>query len=458
MTLIEQTVSLEPRSSAVGVAPNYSSGSTVPVTRALAGRKVLIIVENLPVPFDRRVWLEARTLKNAGAEVSVICPKGKGYEAAEEELDGIRIYRHNLPAEGHGALGYLREYSVALFHEARLAWRLFLTRGVDVVHACNPPDLIFLVALPLKLFGCKLIFDHHDINPELYEAKFSRRGVFWRLMLLFERLTFMSADVTIATNNSYRAIAIGRNKKSPDKVFVVRSGPDVDGLRPGPPNPALKRGRRYLLGYVGVIGDQEGVDLLLKSMQHLVYEMGRTDVQLTLAGSGPSLRYLQQLAVELKVADYVSFLGRISNSELFELLSTADVCVNPDRVTAMNDLSTMNKIMEYMAFAKPIVQFDVREGRYSAQSASVYAKANDIVDFAEKIAELLADEDRRVRMGLFGRERVEKTLSWQTQIPNLIAAYEKVLERAKPRARSAPKALEPNAWRNGNEAAKRRWL
>jgi glycosyltransferase involved in cell wall biosynthesis len=458
MTSIEQTLSSEPRLADVGAESIRSPDRPLSISRVLAGRKVVIIVENLPVPFDRRVWLEARTLKNAGAEVSVICPKGKGYEAAEEQLDGIRIYRHDLPPEGRGALGYLREYSVALFHEARLAWRLFLTEGVDVIHACNPPDLIFLVALPLKLFGCKLIFDHHDINPELYEAKFARRGVFWRLMIMFERLTFMSADVTIATNNSYRGIAVGRNKKSPENVFVVRSGPDVDKLRPTPPNPALKRGRRYLLGYVGVIGDQEGVDLLLRSMQHLVYDLGRTDIQLTLAGSGPSLRDLQELAVELKVTDYVAFLGRVSNSELFELLSTADVCVNPDRVTAMNDLSTMNKIMEYMAFAKPIVQFDVREGRYSAQGASVYAKANDIVDFAEKIVELLADEDRRIRMGQFGRERVEKALSWQTQAPNLIAAYEKVLEGKQPRVRSAPAALEPSSWRNGSEAAKRRWL
>jgi len=458
MTSIEQTVLPAPRLSATSAAPDQSPDSPIPVSRTLAGRKVVIIVENLPVPFDRRVWLEARTLKNAGAEVSVISPKGKGYEAAEEELDGIRIYRHDLPPEGHGAFGYLREYSAALFHEARLAWRLFLTEGIDVIHACNPPDLIFLIALPLKLFGCKLIFDHHDINPELYEAKFARRGVFWRLMLLFERLTFMSADVTIATNNSYRDIAIGRNKKSPDKVFVVRSGPDIGKLRPGAPNPALRRGRRYLLGYVGVIGDQEGVDLLLKSMRYLVFELGRTDIQLTLAGSGPSLRYLQELAVELKLEDCVAFLGRVSNSDLFELLSTADVCVNPDRVTAMNDLSTMNKIMEYMAFAKPIVQFDVREGRYSAQGASVYAKANDTVDFAEKIVELLADENRRNRMGQVGRERVETALSWQTQIPNLIAAYETALEPEKPRVRAAHQAVEQSSWRNGSEAAKRRWL
>jgi glycosyltransferase involved in cell wall biosynthesis len=440
MSSLNQVVSLSSRQSVRTPPAIPPSEFTVPDTTALAGRKVVIIVENLPVPFDRRVWLEARTLRKAGAEVSVICPKGKGFEAQEEELDGIRIYRHDLPPEGRGALGYLREYSAALFYEARLAWKIYWTRGIDVIHACNPPDLIFLVALPLKLLGCRMVFDHHDINPELYEAKFGRRGFFWRLMVLFERLTFMTADVSIATNESYRAIALERNSMPPERVFVVRSGPDVDQLRSVPPNPALKRGRRFLLGYVGVIGDQEGVDLLLETMRYIVHDLKRDDIQLTLAGSGPSLDALVALSQKLGLADHVWFLGRVSNSELFELLSTADVCVNPDRVTPMNDLSTMNKIMEYMAFAKPIVQFDVREGRYSAQEASLYAKANDTVDFAEKILELLADEGRRARLGRIGRDRVVKDLSWRTQIPHLISAYEKVLE-GKSRPRSA-RALE----------------
>ena len=435
MTALKQVISSKRRQDSRPEATRPASEFAAPAPNALEGRRVVIIVENLPVPFDRRVWLEARTLRQAGADVCVICPTGKGYEAKEEELDGVRIYRHTLPAEGRGALGYLREYSVALFFEARLTWKLFWRNGIDVIHACNPPDLIFLVALPLKLFGCRMIFDHHDINPELYEAKFGRRGFFWRLMVLFERLTFMSADVSIATNESYRAIAVQRNRKPPERVFVVRSGPDVDQLRPVPPQPALKRGRRFLLGYVGVIGDQEGVDLLLEAMRYIVHDLGRDDIQLTLAGSGPSLEALVALSRRLDVADYVTFLGRVSNAELFELLSTADICVNPDRVTPMNDLSTMNKIMEYMAFSKPIVQFDVREGRFSAQESSLYAKPNDTVDFAEKILELLADASRRAEMGRFGRERVVQALSWRTQVPNLIAAYEKALE-GKSRARA----------------------
>ncbi|WP_294541814.1 glycosyltransferase family 4 protein [uncultured Rhodoblastus sp.] len=389
----------------------------------LAGRKILIIVENLPLPFDRRVWLEARTLKAAGAEVSIICPTGKGYETLEEDIEGVHIYRHPLPVEAASAGGYLREYLAALTAETRLAWKIFFQRGFDVIQGCNPPDLIFLVALPFKLLGRKFIFDHHDVNPELYEAKFGRRDFFWRLLNLVERLTFMTADVSMATNESYRAIAIRRGKMDPDKVFVVRSGPEIERIKPVPPNPACKRGRRYLVGYVGVMGDQEGIDLLLESVRHIVHDLGRTDIQFTLAGSGPSVDALKELSRKLKVDDYVAFSGRVPDAELFELLSTADVCVNPDRVNAMNDLSTMNKIMEYMAFAKPIVQFDVAEGRFSAQDASLYADKNDPVDFADRILELLGDDDKRREMGEYGRKRVVEELSWARQRPALLQAY-----------------------------------
>ena len=390
---------------------------------ALAGRKILIIVENLPLPFDRRGWLEARTLKNAGAQVFIICPTGKGYEALEEEIEGIRIFRHALPVDADSAGGYLREYSAALFAETRLAWKIFFKYGIDIIQGCNPPDLIFLVALPFKLFGCKFIFDHHDINPELYEAKFGRRDFFWRLLTWVERLTFATAKVSIATNESYRKIAIERGKMQPEKVFVVRSGPDIERIKPVPPDLALKQGRNFLVGYVGVMGEQEGIDLLLESVRHIVYGLGRTDIQFTLAGSGSSLESLKQLSRALKVEDYVTFLGRVPDELLFALLSTADVCVNPDRVNPMNDLSTMNKIMEYMAMSKPIVQFDVTEGRFSAQRASLYAAKNDPIDFAERILELLADENLRDEMGRFGRDRVVRELSWQQQIPALISAY-----------------------------------
>jgi glycosyltransferase involved in cell wall biosynthesis len=390
---------------------------------ALAGRRVLIVVENLPLPFDRRVWLESRTLAAAGATVSVICPTGKGYEAPYEFLEGVHIHRHPL-AEASSTGGYLREYLAALTAETRLAWKIFFGAGFDVIHACNPPDLIFLVALPFKLLGRKFIFDHHDINPELYEAKFGKRGFFWRLQVLMEKLTFFFADVSIATNESYRRIAMTRGGMKPDKVFVVRSGPDVAHIKSVAPNPALKNGRKFLVGYVGVMGEQEGIDLLLEAVAHIVRGLGRQDVQFCLVGGGPSLPALKALCTQMGLDDYVTFTGRAPDALMFEALSTAEVCVNPDRVNPMNDFSTMNKIMEYMALEKPIVQFDVVEGRVSAQDASLYAAKNDPKDMAAKIVELLDDPDRRAAMGHFGRERVLKELSWQTQIPALIGAYQ----------------------------------
>lgn len=395
-------------------------------TQPLQGLKVLIVVENLPVPFDRRVWMEARTLAAAGARVSVICPTGKGHEDRVWEEDGIKVYRHPLPLDASGAMGYLLEYGAALMWETWLALRVKFTRGFHVIHGCNPPDLIFLVALPFKLFGVRYLFDHHDINPELYEAKFGKRGFFWKLMRLFERLTFASARVSIATNESYRKIAIERGRMAPEDVFVVRSGPDLSRLQRLSENPDWRNGRRYMVGYVGVMGDQEGIDLLLESVAHLVKIQGRNDIQFCLVGGGPSLEKLRQQSDKMGLSEFVTFTGRAPDHDLFEVLSTADVCVNPDRVNEMNDKSTMNKILEYMAFEKPIVQFDVTEGRYSAQEASLYARPNDPVDMAEKIAELLADDTRRAEMGRFGRERVESEMAWPHQVPALINAYRRI--------------------------------
>jgi glycosyltransferase involved in cell wall biosynthesis len=396
---------------------------------ALAGRKVLIIVENLPVPFDRRVWQEAQALHNAGAYVSVICPVSPGFTERYVELDGIHIFRHPLPAEGEGAIGYLREYAAALFWETVLAWKVLFRHGFDTIHGCNPPDLIFLVVLPFKLIGKRYVFDHHDISPELYEAKFNKRGLFWQLMRLFEWLTFKTADTVISTNESYRQIAIERGGKRPAEVFVVRSGPDLSRLRIVPPNPDLRNGRRFMVGYVGVMGKQEGIDLLLEAVRLLVHERGRNDIQFTLVGGGTSLEHMKAMSVELGLSSCVTFIGRADDQALFEVLATADICVNPDRVNPMNDKSTMNKIMEYMAFGKPIVQFDVREGRISAQDASLYARPNDPADFADKIEELLADQRKCAEMGALGRRRLESELTWQKSVPHLLAAYRAVLRK-----------------------------
>lgn len=388
-------------------------------------RRVLILVENLPSPFDRRVWQEATTLHANGYGVSIICPTGKGYEKHYEEVDGIHIYRYDLPMEAEGAKGYAVEYSAALWHTFRLAWKVRREQGFDVVHACNPPDLLFLIGGFFKLFfGTKFLFDHHDINPELYEAKFGRRDFFWKLMVWLERMTFKTADVSIATNESYKKIAIERGGMNPAKVYVVRSGPKLDRLKLIPPVETLKKGRKYLVGYVGVMGKQEGIDLLLQAARYIIKDMGRADVHFGLVGGGTSLEDMKQLATELGIADYVTFTGRVPDQALLEMLNTADVCANPDVANEMNDKSTMNKIMEYMALGKPIVQFDLAEGRFSAQDASLYAAKNDPEDMARKIVELLDDQERRTRMGEFGRNRVINQLEWQFEVPKLLAAYD----------------------------------
>ena len=387
-------------------------------------RRVLILVENLPSPFDRRVWQEATTLRDAGYLVSIICPTGRGYERKFEAIDGIHVFRYPLPVEASGAAGYAVEYAVALAWTFVLACRVLLTRGFDVIHACNPPDLFFLIGGFFRLFGKKFLFDHHDLNPELYEAKFGRRDFFHRLMLKLEYWTFRSADVSIATNESYRRIAMERGRMPPERVFVVRSGPSLERLKILPPDGRLKRGRRYLVGYVGVMGKQEGIDYLLRAARHIVFDLGRSDVHFGLVGGGTSLEEMKALAQELGVGDHVTFTGRVPDGEMLAMLNTADVCVNCDVVNELNDKSTMNKIMEYMALGKPIVQFDLAEGRYSARRASLYAQKNDAVDLAAKIVGLLDDPARRAEMGKYGRSRVENELEWRHEAPKLLAAYE----------------------------------
>ena len=400
-------------------------------------KKVLFLVENLPSPFDRRVWQEACALRDAGYTVSIICPTGRGCEKHFEAIDGIHIWRYDLPMEAEGALGYAVEYAVALGWTFALSLRIFFTRGFDVIHACNPPDLFFLVGGFFKLFGRKFVFDHHDANPELYEAKFGRRDFFYRAMLALERLTFRTADVSLATNNSYRRIAIERGGMAPERVYVVRSGPSLERLKNVPPQEGLKKGRRFLVGYVGVMGKQEGIHLLLEAVQHIVYDLRRSDIQFGLVGGGTSLEEMKRLAKTLRVEEFVTFTGRVPDGEMLAMLSTAEVCVNPDVANEMNDISTMNKIMEYMALGKPVVQFDLAEGRFSAREASLYARRNDPVDLAKKIVELIDDPRRRAVMGAYGRKRVLEELEWRYEVPKLLAAYDALWARTAPRPRHA---------------------
>jgi glycosyltransferase involved in cell wall biosynthesis len=392
-------------------------------------RKVLIIVENLPVPFDTRVWKEASSLHANGYDVTVLCPRGKGFARRHEVIDGVHIYRHPMPKEGNTPFGYLYEYGSALFWEFLYAWWIYLRRGFHVIQGCNPPDDIFLVALPFKLFGVKYIFDHHDANPELYLSKYDRKDAFYKVQVGLEGMTYRFSDVVMATNKSYRDLAISRGKMSPEDVFVVRNGPDAKSFKAISPTPELKYGKPYLVGYVGNMSVQEGLDILLDVALY-IKNLGRRDIHFTCIGGGPGLAELQQAVQEKGLQDMVNFTGRIPDQQLLDILSTADVCVNPDKPCEMNDISTMIKIMEYMALGKPIVQFDLKEGRFSAMEASLYAQ-NDAgaQDFAEKILFLLENCQVRKQMGEFGRRRIEEELGWDHSVQNLLAAYKRTFSK-----------------------------
>lgn len=393
-----------------------------------AGKKILIIVENLPLPFDRRVWQEAKALRDKGAEVFIICPRTKAYNKRYEEINGIKIYRHKILKEAGGKWEYFIEYPTALISEFFLALWIYFKHGFDVIHACNPPDLICLVALPFKLLGKKFVFDHHDVNPELYKAKFNRKDIFYKLVCLMEKLTFACADMSIATNNSYKKVAIDRGRMKPEEVFVVRSGPDLKRIRKKTVNNKYKNGREYLVGYVGVIGKQEGLNYLIDAVKYIIDDKSREDIQFICVGSGPDLGNIVDYCKEKGVSEYITFTGRLPDEDLMEILSSSDICVNPDEYNEMNDKSTMNKIMEYMALGTPIVQFDMTEGRFSAKGSSLYAKPNDAQDFAEKILELINNPEKRKKMGEKAIKRVKNKLVWEKEKQNLYEAYEFLLK------------------------------
>jgi glycosyltransferase involved in cell wall biosynthesis len=391
---------------------------------------VCIVVENLPVPLDRRVWQEARTLTEAGYRVSVICPKGPLFEQSRETREGIEIYRHRI-WEAPGPLGYLLEYAWALAAEFVLALKIYWRTPFRILHACNPPDTIFLIGLFFKLFGVRFLFDHHDLNPELYEAKFGQRGLLYRLVCLAERLTFRTADVSIATNESYREVALTRGNMRPDRVFIVRSCPDLKNVRPGPTRPELSERKEFLVVYLGVMGQQEGLDLLLESIAIIVKERNRNDTLFVLIGGGTALPRLRTLATQKGLDAVVRFTGRLPDDEVAAYFSAADVCVAPDPFNPMNDKSTMNKILEYMAFGRPVVLFDLTEGRRSAGDAALYARPNDPVDFADQMLKLLDSESLRRELGARGRKRVEESLNWEAEERSLLAAYELALKSPK---------------------------
>jgi glycosyltransferase involved in cell wall biosynthesis len=390
--------------------------------------KVLHLSENLPLPFDRRVWMELHALKAGGYQVSAICPMGDSWTAPYEVIDGIHIWRYPPPPPANGLWTYVWEFFYCWLQTARLSVVVLARRGFDVIHAANPPDTFWALAMLYKLFGKRYVFDHHDLCPELYLARFGERragNLPHRLLRLLEWAQFRTADLVISTNESYRQVAIGRGGVQPDRVRVVRSGPSRERFATVQAvAPELKRGKPFLVAYLGVMAPQDGVDHLLRAAHHLHTCRGRRDIAYTLIGSGDSFEELQALTRELELTEVVEFTGRVPDAEVERILATSDVCVCPDPMNPLNDVSTMNKVLEYMACGRPIVAYDLREHRYSAAEGALYAEPNRPEELAARIAELLDDPARRASMGTYNRKRFLERMAWEYSAGELLEAYE----------------------------------
>jgi glycosyltransferase involved in cell wall biosynthesis len=390
--------------------------------------RILIIVQNLPVPFDRRVWLECKALVSEGHHVTVVCPKGDS-DPSYEVIDNIEIYKYRPYAPGGSKLSFVLEYATSLAATAWLTVKARRSGRFGVMQACNPPDIFWPIALVLRAIDrTRFVFDHHDLCPELYESRFpDGPRLPYRALRALERRTHRTANHVISTNDSYRDIAVKRSGKSVADVTVVRTGPDPSVLRRGPAHPELRRGRRFLVAYLGVMGPQDGVDNVVRAADIVVHEMGRNDIAFTLIGSGDCYRDLVALRDSLELAGPVEFTGRAPDDLVARILSTADVGLSPDPKNPLNDISTMNKSMEYMAFELPAVAFDLRETRVSAGEAAIYAKPNDIHEFAAAIVALVDDEPRRAQMGKLGRQLVEQKLAWTYQESAYLGVYRRLV-------------------------------
>jgi glycosyltransferase involved in cell wall biosynthesis len=389
--------------------------------------RILIIVQNLSVPFDRRVWLECQALVSAGYRVAVVCPKTSG-DPSYQVIDGVELYKYRGYAPGGSKLGYIAEYAHSFLATAWLTVRARRRGRFAVIQSCNPPDIFWPIALVFRAVeGTKFAFDHHDLCPELFESRFpDRPGLPYRGLRYLERRTHRSADHVISTNASYREIAISRSGKAPADVTIVRSGPDPERLKRGPADPDQRRGRTYLAAYIGVMGPQDGVDIVVRAAGILVRELGRDDIAFTLIGSGDCFDELVALRDELGLAGHVEFTGRAPDELVTRIMSAADVGLSPDPKNPLNDLSTMNKSMEYMAFELPVVAFDLRETRVSVADAGVYVTPNDVHAYAEAIADLMDDEAKRTLLGKLGRARVEQELAWSHQERAYLGVYQRL--------------------------------
>ena len=390
--------------------------------------RVLIIVQNLPVPFDRRVWLECQALVADGYEVAVVCPKGKG-DPAYQLVDSVKLYKYRPYAPGGSKLGFIMEYGYSFAATARMTLKARRSGRFAVIQACNPPDIFWPIAQALRVIDrTRFVFDHHDLCPELYESRFPDGPKLpYKALRALERRTHRTADQVISTNGSYQSIAVNRSGKSPADVTVVRTGPDPQRLKRGPADPELRRGRRYLAAYIGVMGPQDGVDIIVRAAAIVVHELHRDDIAFTLIGSGDCFDDLVALRDQLGLAGHVEFTGRVPDELVARIMSTADLGLSPDPKNPLNDVSTMNKTMEYMAFELPVVAFDLHETRVSAGDAAVYAKPNDVADYAAAIVKLMDDEPRRSLLGKLGRARVEQELAWSHQVRAYLDVYRRLL-------------------------------
>jgi glycosyltransferase involved in cell wall biosynthesis len=389
--------------------------------------KVLMLIENGSFPFDRRMRHLAEALRDGGYQVSVICPKGQDRDRSTMEVvDGIRVYRYPMPFHASRKLGYLLEYSWALFCLGALSLLVWMRDGIDIIHTANPPDIMFLVAWPYKLLGKKFVYDQHDLCPELYHSKFERQDRAYRTLLFLEKRSYRAADLVISTNQSYRDVARDRGGIADERSAIVRNGVDIQRFHRKIPRPELKRGFSYMAAYLGIMGKQDGVDRVIQAAHHIVHTFGRKDVMFVLIGKGECWLELQRLSKELQVADFVQFLGFVSDELLIDYLSTADVCLAPDPPDRMNQLSTMTKIMEYMACQRPIVSFDLLETRRSAGEAALYVEKEDTELFARAVLELLGDRARREKMGEIGLQRSVQLVGLDRQRRALLEGYARV--------------------------------
>ena len=399
--------------------------------------RVLIIVQNLPVPFDRRVWLECRALVSAGHRVAVVCPKGDD-DPSYEVVDGVELYKYRAYFSRGSKIGFIAEYAQSFAATAWLTFKARRSGRFGAIQACNPPDIFWPIAQVLRaLDRTRFVFDHHDLCPELYESRFpDGPRLPYKLLRALERRTHRTADHVISTNDSYRDVAVTRSGKSAADVTVVRTGPDPQRLQRGPAYPELRRGRRFLAAYIGVMGPQDGVDIVVRAADVVVHQLGRDDIAFTLIGSGDCYHDLVALRDELRLAGHVEFTGRAPDELVTRILSTTDVGLSPDPKNPLNDVSTMNKTMEYMAFELPVVAFDLRETRVSAGDAGVYVTPNDVHDYAAAIVALMDDEPRRSLLGKLGRARVEQELAWGHQRRAYLDVYSRLLGASKALART----------------------